>query len=192
MHWIVVSSLHSCNIFVPYRPVWQLPAPVTGIGCKATVPEHGDVCWRPETGKKIQLSGLSFDVEKMPTLWMWSNEWQIKYDTFWGVSRAGSGPSVWGGVGWVGAFTHHFCIACPWGHSRLWQVSALMRIADNSQIAVIFQMHLWSTPVAVLCIMYLWAGGWHAARYVSVIPNRGFSVSKFLSTLHHLRDQYLS
>lgn len=140
--------------------------------------------------------------EKMPKLWVRSNEWLIKYDPFWGVSclfnieamKSWFWSQCLGGQG----CTHRFCTACPWGFWGLGWVWALMRVADNSQNAVIFRIHLWFTPVAILHMMYLWAGGWHAARYVSITPTKDFSVSKFLrcdrftSALHHQRDQYLS
>lgn len=52
-------------------------------------------------------------------------------------------------------------------------------IADDRKNAVTFQINLWSAPVAVLHIMYLWTGGWNAARYTSIILTRTFSVSNF-------------
>lgn len=101
MCWIVVSSLHSCNLCpaLPclaalcssYRDRMQSHGARTRTGLQVTRKQP-----------KIELCRPSFNVEKMPKLWVWSNEWQIKYDPSW------AGPSAWGGL--YPSLLHRLCL----------------------------------------------------------------------------------
>lgn len=128
------------------------------------------------TELSVQLSRLLFYMgKKMPKLWVWPDQWQSMMSSE-EISLLSKNyedlvlvPVLWTGVGDPILITcARQLLRCGWdlgAKEGSWQQTR----GSYSDTPVVY------VPVAVLQMMYLWAGGWHGDKYVSTIPPVDFS-----------------